>query len=256
MFVGQDEIEIANKKEEMPVEKNISAESYSQTEGVPIRPCTLAVHDGNPEQGRRRAGRVATSHRHTRWLYTIANKSKEIDMNSNQRSQGNNQSNNGGNERAESSSRGPTDKNNERNEALSQQSQQSASQQSGQRNSEMEQDSNQMDQDDPSWGREGKAQPTGADQAGNAGNRQSGQQGSQQQGSQQQGAMPSTDRTGSQTGSMQGASPHKGHMAADQKMDDDTGLSNTANRQSAENTEGDKQTQQSNVGRRSDMTAD
>lgn len=193
-------------------------------------------------------------------------------MNSNQRSQGNNQSNNGGNERAESSSRGPTDKNNERNESLSQQSQQSASQQSGQRNSEMEQDSNQMNQDDPSWGREGKAQPTGADQAGNPGNRQSGQQGSQQQGSQQQGnqqqgsqqqgsqqqgSMPSTDRTGSQTGNMQGdANPRKGHMAADQKMDDDTGLSNTANRQSAETTDGDKQTQQSNVGRRSDMTAD
>ena len=198
-------------------------------------------------------------------------------MNSNQRSQGNNQSNNGGNERAESSSRGPTEQNNARDNSLSQQSQQSASQQSGQRNSEMEQDSKQMNQNDPSWGREGQAQPTGADQGGNPGNRQSGQQDSQQQGSQQQGnqqqgnqqqgsqqqgsqqqdSMPSTDRTGSQTGNMLGdANPRKGHMAADQKMDDDTGLSNTVNRQSAENPDGDKQTQQSNVGRRSDMTAD
>lgn len=68
--------------------------------------------------------------------------------------------------------------------------------------------------------------------------------------------MSSTDRTGSQTGNMQGASPHSGHMAADQKMDDDTGLSNTVNRQSAESDQADRQTQQSNVGRRSDMTAD
>ena len=64
--------------------------------------------------------------------------------------------------------------------------------------------------------------------------------------------MPSTDRTGSQTGNEQSASPGSKRLAADDKMDEDTGLSNTANRQSAET----DQTQQSNVGRRSDMTPD
>ena len=44
-------------------------------------------------------------------------------------------------------------------------------------------------------------------------------------------------------------------LAADRKMDDDTGLSNTAN-QEAPVDEGRKQALQSNVGRRSDMTAD
>ena len=57
-------------------------------------------------------------------------------MNSNQRSQGNNQSDNGGNEKFESASRGgKTDESNARQESLSQQSQQSASQQSGKRDS-------------------------------------------------------------------------------------------------------------------------
>ncbi|NML62306.1 hypothetical protein HHL21_14715 [Massilia sp. RP-1-19] len=124
-------------------------------------------------------------------------------------------------------------------------------------NERKQKDRPQVNQEDSSWGREGKAQPTGADQAGNPGNRQSQQQqGNQQQGSKQQGGMPSTDRTGSQTGNTQGASPHSGHMAADEKMDEDTGLSNTVNRQSAENEQHGRQSQQSNVGRRSDMTAD
>lgn len=184
-------------------------------------------------------------------------------MNSNQRSQGNNQSNNGGNEKFESSSRsGKVDESNARQESLSQQSQRLASQQSDKRDSEVGMDRPQENQEDPSWGRDGKAQPTGTDQLGNPGNRQSGkqqpdkqQQGMPQQGSQQQG-MSSTDRTGSQTGNQQGASPHSGHMAADQKMDEDTGLSNTANRQLAENEQDSRQSHQSNVGRRSDMTAD
>lgn len=44
-------------------------------------------------------------------------------------------------------------------------------------------------------------------------------------------------------------------LAADQKMDDDTGLSNTVN-QRAPNDQGSHQDQQSNVGRRDDMTPD
>ena len=44
-------------------------------------------------------------------------------------------------------------------------------------------------------------------------------------------------------------------LAADRKMDDDTGFSNTVN-QAPPVHEGAKQVQQSNVGRRSDMTAD
>ena len=44
-------------------------------------------------------------------------------------------------------------------------------------------------------------------------------------------------------------------LAADQKMDDDTGLSNTVN-QDPPADERARQAQQSNVGRRSDMTAD
>ena len=44
-------------------------------------------------------------------------------------------------------------------------------------------------------------------------------------------------------------------LAADQKMDDDTGFSNTVNQELPVD-ERAKQAQQSNVGRRSDMTAD
>ena len=138
-------------------------------------------------------------------------------MNSNQRSQGNNQSDNGGNELDVSSSRaGTADKNN-----LGQQHQQSGSLNSG----------------------------------------------SQQGGSDQHIGQQSTDRSGSQTGSQQQQSndvaggPPKSHggkkLAADQDMDDDTGLSNRGNRQSAQDIdEGSRQEEQSNVGRRSDMTPD
>ncbi len=92
-----------------------------------------------------------------------------------------------------------------------------------------------------------------------------------QQGSQM--GQQSTDRAGSQTGSEQHAepaerqsndaaggyprSPGTNHLAADENMDDDTGLSNRANRQSADDIDnGTKQEKQSNVGRRSDMTPD
>jgi len=44
-------------------------------------------------------------------------------------------------------------------------------------------------------------------------------------------------------------------LAADQKMDDDTGLSNTVNQRQPGDA-GTRQAQQSNVGRRDDMTAD
>ena len=50
-------------------------------------------------------------------------------------------------------------------------------------------------------------------------------------------------------------SPGGHHLAADKKMDDDTGLSNTANRE-PEIDAGERQEQQSNVGRRSDGTPD
>lgn len=207
-------------------------------------------------------------------------------MNSNQRSQGNNQSSNGGNEKYTSSSRSGVEETNLRQNRLSQESQHDASMQSAE------------PEDDPSWGREGEAQPTGApseqsdlSRSGMKGRGQEGMQGpgmpnqrvgsqtGTQQGSQQyehgaareSSARDSTDRAGSQTGSQQNAGPgvHQSndvagglpkspggkHLAADQKMDDDTGLSNTVNRQAAID-EGNKQTQQSNVGRRSDMTPD
>lgn len=189
-------------------------------------------------------------------------------MNSNQRSQGNNQSSNGGNEKQTSSSRSGVEETNLRQNKLSQESQHDASMQSAE------------PQDDPSWGREGQAQPTGApnEQSDLSGsgmpNERRGSKTGIEQGSQQYehgGARDSTDRAGSQTGSQQHVepgvhesndlagglprSPSGSHLAADQKMDDDTGLSNTVNRRAAID-EGTKQTEQSNVGRRSDMTPD
>ena len=113
-------------------------------------------------------------------------------MNSNQRSQGNNQSDNGGNEKSVSSSRG--------------------------------------------------------------GSKQQKEGGSQQAGRPDQ---QSTDRTGSQTGNMQQSTPRgTRHLPADKDLDEDTGLSNRANRQSADIEQGDRQEKQSNVGRRDDGTPD
>ena len=65
------------------------------------------------------------------------------------------------------------------------------------------------------------------------------------------GSHQSNDMTGAYPQSPGGAND----LAADQKMDDDTGLSNTANKPMPID-DGSKQAQQSNVGRRSDMTAD
>jgi hypothetical protein len=47
-----------------------------------------------------------------------------------------------------------------------------------------------------------------------------------------------------------------GKLSSDEDMDDDTGLSNRANRQSAEQDLANRQSQQSNVGRRDDGTPD
>lgn len=113
-------------------------------------------------------------------------------MNSNQRSEANNQSNNGGNELGVSSSRAGT-----------------------------------VDRDNLN-----KSPPA----------------------SQQGQARPERRESNDVAGGMP-KSPGGHHLAADQKMDDDTGLSNTANRAPVLD-EGERQEQQSNVGRRSDGTPD
>ena len=67
------------------------------------------------------------------------------------------------------------------------------------------------------------------------------------------------DDTGRESNDAAGGYPRSpggaNQLAADQKMDDDTGLSNTVNRQPPVD-ERLKQSEQSNVGRRDDMTAD
>jgi hypothetical protein len=67
------------------------------------------------------------------------------------------------------------------------------------------------------------------------------------------------DDTGRESNDAAGGYPRSpggaNQLAADRKMDDDTGLSNTAN-QPRPIDEGSKQAEQSNVGRRDDMTAD
>ncbi len=154
-------------------------------------------------------------------------------MNSNQRSQGNNQSDNGGNEKTVSSSRGGTVE-----KDLTQQRQGNQSQQSN---------------------------PLGDTQQGEQRQRQGSERDSQID-------QQSIDRTGSQTGSEQHVEPGQKQsndlaggyprspaagrsLAADENMDDDTGLSNRANRQSPVD-QGSKQAAQSNVGRRDDGTPD
>lgn len=170
-------------------------------------------------------------------------------MNSNQRSEGNNQTDNGGNEKTVSSSRGGTA---------------------------------QKDNLHPDAGEYAQSGTLGASQQQGGGQQGGAQQGAENPGSQRQQSIgqhqglqaghESTDRSGSPTGSQQqgqaaprveqgsGAHPHSpggSHLAADQNMDDDTGLSNRANRQTPDDIDdGSKQEQQSNVGRRSDMTPD
>ncbi len=157
-------------------------------------------------------------------------------MNSNQRSQGNNQTDNGGNEKTVSSSRGGTVQKDNMNPA--------------------------------------GIGPDGSQQSGSQGGSQQGEQRQQQIGTGRdaQIGQQSTDRSGSQTGSQQQGQPGQresndlaggyprspgagGKLAADDDMDDDTGLSNRANRQTAEDP-GSRQAAQSNVGRRDDGTPD
>ena len=76
-------------------------------------------------------------------------------------------------------------------------------------------------------------------------NKQPGNGGNQQQADQGQSAdLSATSPKG------------KRQLSADEAMDDDTGLSNTANRQSAQQDQSNRQMEQSNVGRRDDGTPD
>lgn len=118
-------------------------------------------------------------------------------MNSNQRSQGNNQSDNGGNEKTVSSSRGGTVEKDNLNPQGAQQGEQRQKQGGSQEDSKIGQQS--------------------TDRTGS-------QTGSQQQG--QPGQKQSNDLAGGYPRSP-GAG---GKLAADEDMDDDTGLSNRANR--------------------------
>ena len=142
-------------------------------------------------------------------------------MNSNQRSQGNNQSSNGGNEKSVSSSRGGTVEKDYQNQNGAQ------SEQSGQSGAA---------QQDAQIGQQS------TDRTGS-------QTGSQQQ--EQPGQKESNDLAGGYPRSP-GAG---GKLAADEDMDDDTGLSNRANRQAPQDP-GSRQAEQSNVGRRDDGTPD
>lgn len=49
-FVGLDEIEIVNLKEEIPECKTSRTRSYSQADSVPIRLGNFRVHDGKPSK--------------------------------------------------------------------------------------------------------------------------------------------------------------------------------------------------------------
>ena len=146
-------------------------------------------------------------------------------MNSNQRSQGNNQSDNGANEQSVSSSRSGTVEKDNINQP-GQQNQQSGTLGDGSRQ-----------------GQQGGQNST--DRAGSQ----------TQSGNQQQGA-PAERQSNDVAGGLP-KSPGGKRLAADQDMDDDTGLSNRGNRQSAEEIDdGTRQAEQSNVGRRSDGTPD
>ena len=143
-------------------------------------------------------------------------------MNSNQRSEGNNQSNNGGNELAESSSR-----------AFS--STKRADQTPAQSSAAM-----------PLAGSSGSTQSV--DRAGS-------QTGTVGEPDNQAQGLPAGHESNDVAGGMP-KSPGGHHLAADQKMDDDTGFSNTANRPAGGLDDGVRQEMQSNVGRRSDGTPD
>ncbi len=87
-----------------------------------------------------------------------------------------------------------------------------------------------------------------------SGNQRGSQQGSQS-GSQQQG-QPGQKQSNDPSAGFGRTPGAGGKLAADDDMDDDTGLSNTANRQSARQEQSNRQSEQSNVGRRDDGTPD
>jgi hypothetical protein len=195
-------------------------------------------------------------------------------MNSNQRSEMNNQTDNGANEKWTPGSKGKTtDGPNDHTHPAG------AAQQQGGQDGSMGSGQNGMQGATQGGGQAGPRSAAPGRQSGSMGSAQSatpsGTQGGGQRGtsSQAPGSEQSTDRSGSQTGAghrqgepavhesndVAGGLPKSpggaNRLAADQKMDDDTGLSNTVNRQPAID-EGSKQVEQSNVGRRDDMTPD
>ena len=139
-------------------------------------------------------------------------------MNSNQRSEVNNQSSNGGNEKAVSSSRGGTVEKDNLNPDM---------QRSGTLNGD----------------RQVKRQ------SGDSSDRSGSQTGNRQQ------AEPPVHESNDAAGGYPRSPGGANQLDADEKMDDDTGFSR-GNRQSAEIDDGTRQERQSNVGRRSDMTPD
>lgn len=155
-------------------------------------------------------------------------------MNSNQRSEANNQSNNGGNELAESSSRAFSTTKRADPEQTTQPGAQRASATRG----------DSMQQGGPA---------DSADSVDRAGSQTGTQTGTLGQGQDQ---MPPAGHESNDVAGGMPKSPGGHHLAADRKMDDDTGLSNTANRRVPGLDEGLRQEQQSNVGRRSDGTPD
>jgi hypothetical protein len=146
-------------------------------------------------------------------------------MNSNQRSEANNQTNNGGNELAESSSRAF-----------------STTKRAGQ--------DTQQQQPQPGAQRGDSMQQGGAGDSAQSVDRAGSQTGTSGQG------LPAGHESNDAAGGMPKSPAGANQLAADQKMDDDTGLSNSANRAATGLDEGVRQEQQSNVGRRSDGTPD
>ena len=179
---------------------------------------------------------------HLPCMHAGHNTSKDTIMNSNQRSEGNNQTSNGGNEKSVSSSRaGVVEKDNMHPDNPG----------SGTLNSgtpDVISQSSQSAQNTQSSG-SGSGSGTGSHVGQDSTERNGSQTGSEQQG--QAAQRQSNDAAGGYPRSPGGAN----QLAGDEKMDDDTGFSSRPNRQ-APLDEGSKQEAQSNVGRRSDMTPD
>lgn len=160
-------------------------------------------------------------------------------MNSNQRSEGNNQSNNGGNELDTNSAQAGTAGHTGAAAAREQSAQHGGT------------------------AIETGSQPSGAHQPGfqnAAGSEQSTDRAGSQSASR---PAPEMAREGNaderQSNDLAGGlprSPGGNRQSSDEKMNDDTGLSNTANREAPAADAGNRQGEQSNVGRRSDGTPD